>query len=125
MYMYSNFIVQQTLPGRIHPPGSICLRHLGELLPIFSFCSCLRGIEKYQFDSVNSKIPAVMTYPKERDDSDECFLGFCRCGCLVFVGERLGWMEQIGRLLGQRRLQNWFSFLEQAGKPLHTAGDQW
>src|SRR5687768_4729019 len=72
MYMYSNFIVQQTLPSRIHPPGSICLRHLGELLPIFSFCSCLRGIEKYKFESVNSKIPAVIICKKEKDDSDVC-----------------------------------------------------
>ena len=26
----STLIVQQTLPGRIHHPGSVCLRHLGE-----------------------------------------------------------------------------------------------
>ena len=32
-YISSNLIVQQTLPGHIHQPGSTCLRHLGELWP--------------------------------------------------------------------------------------------
>jgi len=37
MYIPPNLIVQQTLSGRIHPPGSVCLRHLGETLtqPLF------------------------------------------------------------------------------------------
>jgi hypothetical protein len=30
MYFLPTLIVQQTLPGRIHQPGSVCLPHLGE-----------------------------------------------------------------------------------------------
>src|SRR5687768_7404557 len=38
MYSWPRLIVQQTLPLRIHHPGSVCLRHLGELSPTISFC---------------------------------------------------------------------------------------
>ena len=31
-YIWPEFIVHQTLPNCIHPPGSVCLRHLGETL---------------------------------------------------------------------------------------------
>jgi hypothetical protein len=41
MYIRPTFIVQQTLPSRIHPPGSVCIRHLGELSLTLAFCSVL------------------------------------------------------------------------------------
>ena len=30
MFSYHESIIHRTLPGRIHLPGSFCLRHLGE-----------------------------------------------------------------------------------------------
>ena len=35
--MYTSFIIHQTFPGCIHLPGSLCIRHLGELSPAISF----------------------------------------------------------------------------------------
>jgi hypothetical protein len=41
MYIGPTFIVQQTRAGRIHQPGSVCLRHLGELSLTLAFCYIL------------------------------------------------------------------------------------
>ena len=57
-YISPTLIVQQTLPARIHHPGSVCLRHLGELSSTISFSSRLDGIEKRQSAPANSKIQA-------------------------------------------------------------------
>ena len=45
-------ILQQTLPGHIHRPGSVYLRHLGDIYPKRSgvveafFRKCRRGLER-------------------------------------------------------------------------------
>ena len=96
MCIFPIFIVQQTPPRYIHQPGSVCLRHLGEL-------------SQTQF----------------REDRNICLFSVLCILSRWIRGEGLGCTEQIGWFRGECIWQSRFRFLKQTGEPLHTAEHQW
>lgn len=91
MYISSTLIVQQLPPGRIHQPGSMGLRHLGE--------------------QANDKVRATLHRPQ-----NVCLFRLLLFGYPVFISKRLGgcrlqnrfrFLEQTGEPLHAADDQRW------------------